>query len=138
MQELTIDGSLLEGGGQIVRLAVALSSIIRKPIKVVNIRSNRPNPGLKLQHLVAMKLATNITDAYTKNIYLGSEKILFSPKTINSGKYSVKSLLVIHAVALLFKDSSTYFAEFKNVISFSSALNKSIIFCILIVESSSE
>lgn len=90
MQELTIDGSLLEGGGQIVRLAVALSSIISKPIKVVNIRSNRPNPGLKLQHLVAMKLATNITDAYTKNIYLGSEKILFSPKTINSGKYSVK------------------------------------------------
>ncbi len=46
-----IDGSLMEGGGQIVRTALALSTLTGKPFKVDKIRHHRSRPGLKPQHL---------------------------------------------------------------------------------------
>jgi len=42
-----IDGSYGEGGGQILRTAVALSVITGEPIKIINIRAKRSNPGLR-------------------------------------------------------------------------------------------
>ena len=40
---LEIDGSYGEGGGQLVRTAVALSAVTGKEIRVINIRKNRPS-----------------------------------------------------------------------------------------------
>lgn len=45
-QMVEIDGSLHEGGGQIIRISLALSIILQKPFKIVNIRKERPNPGI--------------------------------------------------------------------------------------------
>ena len=56
MDILEIDGSFGEGGGQIVRTAVSLSCITNSPIKIENIRKNRKVPGLKPQHLTALKI----------------------------------------------------------------------------------
>ncbi len=55
MDFLKIDGSYGEGGGQIVRSAVTLSCITKKPILIENIRKNRRVPGLRPQHLTAIK-----------------------------------------------------------------------------------
>ena len=46
-----IDGSVLEGGGQILRTSLALSALTGKPIRIFNIRAKRSNPGLQAQHL---------------------------------------------------------------------------------------
>ena len=64
-----IDGSYGEGGGQLVRTAVALSAVTGKEISIKNIRKNRPNPGLKQQHLKALETAANISGAQISGLF---------------------------------------------------------------------
>jgi RNA 3'-terminal phosphate cyclase (ATP) len=76
---LTIDGSYGEGGGQIVRSAVSLSAITGKPIQVVNIRAKRENPGLRAQHLSAVKAVADLFHAKVENLNVGADWIRFIP-----------------------------------------------------------
>jgi RNA 3'-phosphate cyclase len=84
---LEINGSYGEGGGQILRNAVALSTVIKKPIKIKNIRVNRPNPGIKAQHYVAIKSIQELCDAETKGLEIGSSKLTFIPGDFKGGDY---------------------------------------------------
>ena len=58
---LTIDGSQGEGGGQILRTALSLAVIERRPIRIENIRAGRAKPGLMRQHLTCVKAAAAIS-----------------------------------------------------------------------------
>ena len=51
---IEIDGSFGEGGGQIVRTAVALSAVTGEPVRITRIREGRKNPGLSPQHVTAI------------------------------------------------------------------------------------
>jgi RNA 3'-phosphate cyclase len=84
---IQIDGSYGEGGGQILRTALALSAILRRPFELFNIRSRRKNPGLQAQHLAAVEALARITDARTEAVRFGSQKITFIPQKILSGMY---------------------------------------------------
>ena len=55
LRMIEIDGSLYEGGGQIIRIAVALAVILKRKTKIVKIRAGRKNPGLGNQHLGSEK-----------------------------------------------------------------------------------
>lgn len=84
---VTLDGSSGEGGGQIIRTALALSALTGKPFKITNIRANRPKPGLSPQHLTCIKVATELTGAKVEGSEIGSTEVLFAP-----GKFKAKSI----------------------------------------------
>jgi RNA 3'-terminal phosphate cyclase (ATP) len=82
---IEVDGSFGEGGGQLLRYSVALSAILGSPIKVYNIRAKRSNPGLRPQHMTAVKLIASIVDAEVEGLKVGSTSIIFKPKTPPKG-----------------------------------------------------
>ena len=73
-----IDGSYLEGGGQILRTATALSAVTKKPCRVFNIRKGRPKSGLATQHLLGIQTLSQLCEGKLEGDYLGSEEIKFS------------------------------------------------------------
>ena len=86
---IEIDGSTGEGGGQVLRSALALSLVTRKAFRIVNIRANRKTPGLLRQHLTAIRAAAEAGDAAMEGDALGSRVLTFVPKTLRGGDYSV-------------------------------------------------
>ena len=80
MHYLIIDGSYGEGGGQIVRTAVSISTITGKPIQIINIRAKRNNPGLRAQHLSAIKAVADLFHAKVENLKVGANWIRFIPR----------------------------------------------------------
>ncbi len=84
---LTIDGSSGEGGGQILRTALALSTVTGKPFRIEKIRAARPKPGLLRQHLTAVKAAAQISSASVDGAELGSGAVTFSPGPVAAGEY---------------------------------------------------
>ena len=84
MDFLRINGAHGEGGGQIIRTAITLSCITNKPIHIENIRKNRKNPGLKPQHLTAIKILQKISNAKVVGAKLGSLELKFVPGNVTS------------------------------------------------------
>ncbi|MGF3554879.1 MAG: RNA 3'-terminal phosphate cyclase [Thermoplasmatota archaeon] len=84
---LTIDGAYGEGGGQILRTSVALSTLKKESIKIINIRANRPDPGIKAQHYIAIKSVKELCNAETTGLDVGSSTLTFIPGDLKGGKY---------------------------------------------------
>lgn len=84
---ITIDGSMGEGGGQIIRTSLALSLITGRPFTVTNIRAGRSKPGLLRQHLTAVNAAAEIGQADVRGNEIGGKDLIFSPGKIKAGTY---------------------------------------------------
>jgi len=76
---IELDGAAGEGGGQIVRIALALSALTGQPFRVTRIRAGRRNPGLKAQHLTAVRALEKLCGGVAEGATLGSAELTFIP-----------------------------------------------------------
>ena len=84
---LNIDGSMGEGGGQILRSSLALSLCLCTPFRISNIRRERDNPGLRRQHLAAVQAAAALGEADVEGAELGSQALSFVPRRLRAGEH---------------------------------------------------
>jgi len=84
---LLIDGALGEGGGQIIRSALALSLVTGRAFVIDRIRANRRRPGLRRQHITAVEAAAQLCDARVEGASLGSSRLKFRPGRVKAGRY---------------------------------------------------
>ncbi|XP_028169211.1 RNA 3'-terminal phosphate cyclase-like, partial [Ostrinia furnacalis] len=84
---IDIDGSILEGGGQILRISIALSAILGVPVRVSKIRAGRSKPGLASQHLKGIELVGEMCQARVRGASIGSTEIEFTPGPLRGGQY---------------------------------------------------
>ncbi|XP_014204835.1 RNA 3'-terminal phosphate cyclase [Copidosoma floridanum] len=81
-----LDGSLGEGGGQVLRVALCLSALYRIPVEIDNIRAGRPRPGLSAQHLKGVELVKEMCNAEVIGARIGSTRLIFKPGYLQSQK----------------------------------------------------
>jgi RNA 3'-terminal phosphate cyclase (ATP) len=86
-QLISIDGSIGEGGGQILRTALALSMVTGQAFRIEKIRAGREKPGLLRQHLTAVNAAARICGATVEGAAIGSRELSFSPGKVKAGEY---------------------------------------------------
>ena len=84
---IVIDGSRGEGGGQVLRTALALSLVTAQPFRIERIRAGREKPGLQRQHLTCVNAAAEIGGAQVEGAQLGSTSVTFRPGTVRPGSY---------------------------------------------------
>jgi len=85
---LQIDGSRGEGGGQLLRTAVALAAITGTPVQLTHVRAGRSKPGLAAQHLTAVRAVAELCNAQVEGLTIGSQTIVFTPRVIRGGEFS--------------------------------------------------
>jgi RNA 3'-terminal phosphate cyclase (ATP) len=103
---LRVDGAQGEGGGQVLRTALALSAIRGVPVEIHSIRARRKHPGLQAQHLTAVSALAQICGAEVDGAALGSQRVHFAPGAIQGGEYQFdvgtagSTALVLQAILL--------------------------------------
>ncbi|PPQ63191.1 hypothetical protein CVT24_005736 [Panaeolus cyanescens] len=121
MPTKVINGSVLEGGGQILRNAVSLSALLSKPIDIQQIRNGRTPPGLRSQHKTGntidlsitldklliklytkgLELAAKISNASLINAKVGSTNIQFTPGQISLPGHYTADCVTAGSITLL-------------------------------------
>lgn len=109
---IELDGAQGEGGGQILRTALSLAMLQRRPLRLRNIRARRSKPGLMRQHLVCVQAAATVSGADVSGAEIGSTALEFRPADIRAGDFAFRigsagsTLLVLQTVlpALLAAD----------------------------------
>ena len=85
---VTLDGSLGDGGGQVLRAALGLSLATGEAFRITNLRAGRDKTGLLRQHLAAVRAATAVCGAATEGAAVGSKSLTFTPGVVRAGEHA--------------------------------------------------
>lgn len=84
---IELDGTHGEGGGQILRTALALAVALGRPVRITGVRARRPRPGLQPQHLTVVRALAAVSDAVVSGDRLDSTEVTFEPRVIRPGDW---------------------------------------------------
>lgn len=84
---LHLDGSVGEGGGQVLRSSLSLAAVTGRAFRMDRIRAGRDRPGLRNQHLAAVRAAAKISGAAVEGAEPGAGEVAFDPGTVRAGAY---------------------------------------------------
>ncbi|MGB7542842.1 MAG: RNA 3'-terminal phosphate cyclase, partial [Burkholderiales bacterium] len=84
---LEIDGAYGEGGGQLLRTAVALAALTGMATRISNIRAGRAKPGLAAQHVAAVRAVAELSQARVDGLALQAGQIEFTPGVLRGGSF---------------------------------------------------
>ena len=110
---ITIDGAEGEGGGQILRTALALSLVTGRPFRIERIRAGRKKPGLLRQHLTAVQAAVEVSGAHVSGAELGSRTLSFEPSHVRGGDYRLAVGTAGSATLVLISFSTTLLRTYR-------------------------
>lgn len=82
-----VDGARGEGGGQILRYAVSTCALLGEELRVYNIRAKRSPPGLRPQHITAIRAVAEVCGGSVEGLQIGSSSIIFKPTRPRGGRY---------------------------------------------------
>jgi RNA 3'-terminal phosphate cyclase (ATP) len=82
---MTIDGSQHSGSGTIVRYSVALAALLRQPVRIINVRENRAQRGLRTQHVASVLACATLCGGSTDGVHVDSREFTFTPGARISG-----------------------------------------------------
>ncbi len=85
---IELDGREGEGGGQVLRIALALSAVTGTPFRIHHIRGGRAKPGLLRQHLTGVRAVAEVCQARVEGASLRSTELVFEPGAITGGDWT--------------------------------------------------
>ncbi len=84
---IELDGSVGEGGGQILRTSLSLAMCTGQAFTLDRIRARRSKPGLMRQHLTCVQAAAKVSEATVRGAEPGSTTLVFEPGPVKAGDY---------------------------------------------------
>lgn len=74
-----IDGSRYSGSGTLLRYAAALATLKGEPLHLFNIRAGSDKPGLRPQHLTALRACASLCSGRLEGDRVNSQEVFYKP-----------------------------------------------------------